>query len=481
MTSTVESNAGIETEQSEAPDGADTAAPIVEAEGGGLRVWIPAARPPVVSALENAGATVLDDPEGAEYAVISTRLARHRIGEYAALARECGLTVLVLVHPGGEAQAVEALRSGGRTAIAEGDVEALRSLHVGDGDEEESDASRVESLLDAFETRLGRSQATTLSSITMVDPVSGLPAAGALQIRLGETLVDPEVRMRVVSLSVPALAENTRLRLGIEGYALLHRRIANGMRLMCQTHGELFDMGDGSFVLLAPNLGIPNVALLGEMMVEMVEAYMPDGHLPLAVAVGHAGPECSLDMATLRELAGRAEAAARQEERSTVLGAGELVKSLASATELEVTMRLAQVAAEREGATARDEVASELAVRLGFEGRERLLVRFCATVSDIGSALVDEGDDHSEVVSALLGPLAGRAVGAVLRAIDEHWDGSGRPDGLAGSAIPVSARIIAVADQLVADGYATTALEAGAETRFDPTVVRAAMELAQQR
>ena len=481
MTSTVDSNVGVEGDRPEAPSGAE--AEIV-APGSGLRVWIPAARPPVVSALENAGATVLDDPDGADYAVISTRLARHRIGEYAAVARECGLPVLVLVHPGGETQAVEALCSGGRTAIAEGDIEALRSLHPGDGNDDVSDASRVESLLDAFETRLGRAHATAINSITMIDPVSGLPAAGALQMRLDETVVDPEVRMRIVSVSVPALAETMRLRLGSEGHALLHRRIANGMRQMCQSHGDLFDIGDGSFVLLAPGLDIHHVTHLGEVMAEMVAAYMPDGHMPLAVAVGHAGPECSLDTATLRELAGRAEAAARQEERSTVLGAGELVKPLASATELEVTLRLAELAAERTGATARDEVAlvaSELAVRLGFEGRERLLVRFCATVSDIGSALEVEGDDHSEAVSALLGPLAGRAVGAVLRALGEHWDGSGRPDGLTGSAIPLAARIIAVADQLVADGYATTSLEAGAETRFDPTVVRSAMELAQQR
>jgi hypothetical protein len=56
-------------------DGSPAAAPP-----SGLCVWIPAARAPVVTAVEAAGITVVDDPDAASYAVVSTRLhtTQHR-------------------------------------------------------------------------------------------------------------------------------------------------------------------------------------------------------------------------------------------------------------------------------------------------------------------------------------------------------------------------------------------------------------------
>ena len=447
-----------------------------------LRVWVPAARPPVVHALEVAGATILDDPEGAQFAVISTRLAPHRVDEYILHARECELPVLVLVHPGGEAEAVAALRAGGRTAIAEGDVDALSSLRDGGHD---TDTVRMDSILDAFETRIGRLQTSMQDAVAMVDSVSGLPAEGALRLRLADTTAGNEQPLRIVAMSVPALTEPKRLHLGTDGQTLLHRRIAGGMRLLCQDKGELFDAGSGGFTLVSSAIDSDGVQQLGAAMAAMVEAYSPDGQSPLAIAIGHAGPECSPDAATLRELAARAEVAARQEETSAIFGASELARPVATATGLDVTLRLAQLAAERTGATTRDEVAevaTKLAMRLDLESREQLLVRFCAAVSDIGAALVDsDGSNETEAAATLLDPIAGSTVGTVLRAIGEHWDGSGSPDGVTGAAIPMSARIIAVAQQLVADNYATATIEAGAQTRFDPAIVRAAMELARQR
>lgn len=51
----------------------------------------------------------------------------------------------------------------------------------------------------------------------------------------------------------------------------------------------------------------------------------------------------------------------------------------------------------------------------------------------------------SEIVTTLgMGASAARAV----RALDEHWDGHGHPDGLAGDAIPLEARILGLAQTL---------------------------------
>lgn len=83
--------------------------------------------------------------------------------------------------------------------------------------------------------------------------------------------------------------------------------------------------------------------------------------------------------------------------------------------------------------------------------------------------------------------LAARAgldhLGPVVHAVHEHWDGSGLPEGLAGEAIPLPARIVAVVDahdamirgrtgrRRLTDDEARMRLAVEAGWRFDPRVV----------
>lgn len=76
---------------------------------------------------------------------------------------------------------------------------------------------------------------------------------------------------------------------------------------------------------------------------------------------------------------------------------------------------------------------------------------------------------------------------AAVRHLDEHWDGSGYPGGLQGEAIPLLARIAAVAQTL--DVFATAqgveeavrTLQRRSGTWFDPELVKAASALHKQR
>ncbi len=457
---------------------ADLVIPLDETD---VICWVPSPKPPVIAALEAAGLQLTGDPDGATHCIVSTRLPRHRISEFISLSQSLGLPAVVLVNPGGESLAVEALRSGAELSIAEGDPIALRAL-AGD---ERAIASRTNAILEAYEARIGKpAGGSRPSGAALVSPVTGLPASAALSAKMAAPPPEQMLPTRIISFSVPALADPGRMRMSAEAATLLHRRLAALFKQICQGHGDLFDLGEGSFVLLAPGMTGEEAVQLGDALIDVVQSYTPDSHMPLLLAIGHAGPESSHDLPTLRELAGRAEATAAKEERSSVLGAGELAGPLATATELEVTLRLARLAEDRSGGPARDQVASvasDLAARLGFEGEERLLVRFCAHVADVGLALGITDGDPQEIGARLVGATAGPFVAAALRHVHERWDGTGTPDGLSGPSIPAAARIVAVADALVRSGFDTSAIEAESGARFDPTVVAAAAELARQR
>lgn len=86
---------------------------------------------------------------------------------------------------------------------------------------------------------------------------------------------------------------------------------------------------------------------------------------------------------------------------------------------------------------------------------------------------------------ALLASDDMQGVAPLIRSHHERWDGQGFPDGLRGAAIPVGARILAVADAYedlrsgCIDGQALSPLDArraviaGRGSRFDPTVIDA--------
>ncbi|HKC77941.1 MAG TPA: diguanylate cyclase, partial [Gaiellaceae bacterium] len=110
---------------------------------------------------------------------------------------------------------------------------------------------------------------------------------------------------------------------------------------------------------------------------------------------------------------------------------------------------------------------SSLAVRVGEQlglGRdEREELRLAAELHDVGklaipdvvlqkAAALDATEwsfihSHTLIGQRILSAApALRAVGAIVRSTHENWDGTGYPDGLAGEAIPLAARIITACD-----------------------------------
>jgi|GEM_PF-4232825 len=110
-------------------------------------------------------------------------------------------------------------------------------------------------------------------------------------------------------------------------------------------------------------------------------------------------------------------------------------------------------------------MAINLARVLGMQGHALTTVRAASRLHDIGKLCVPDSilykpgplsaeewvvmRQHPQLAMLLLAPLVHGGLYAVMLTIlyhHERWDGRGYPDGLAGDAIPLAARIVAVVD-----------------------------------
>jgi putative nucleotidyltransferase with HDIG domain len=144
-------------------------------------------------------------------------------------------------------------------------------------------------------------------------------------------------------------------------------------------------------------------------------------------------------------------------------------------------------------------LADMMTRRLGMSDDERRNVHYAALLHDIGKVLVDpavlkaekitqEGrramQEHASLGMQILKPISLWAeLLPLIHAHHEHWDGKGYPRGLAGEAIPLGARVIAIADAFDAMTRSTphgkhrspeqglAEVEACSGTQFDPNLV----------
>jgi putative nucleotidyltransferase with HDIG domain len=154
------------------------------------------------------------------------------------------------------------------------------------------------------------------------------------------------------------------------------------------------------------------------------------------------------------------------------------------------------------------ELTLQVADALGVDAETRRGAEFGALLHDVGkiripNAIINKpgplDDDEWAVMKThtiegqrMLERVGGvlARVGVVVRASHERWDGGGYPDGLAGEAIPLAARIVSACDAYnamttdrsyrralpVADAVAE--LERCAGSQFDPVVVAALVDVA---
>ena len=152
------------------------------------------------------------------------------------------------------------------------------------------------------------------------------------------------------------------------------------------------------------------------------------------------------------------------------------------------------------------QLADRIAQELDLLPEDCETVRFAAVLHDVGKIAIPDRillkpgpltteeraivETHTEIGDRLLEPLAPlEAVRAAVRHHHERWDGDGYPYGLAGKAIPPTARVIAVADAIEAmsakrpyrdalpSETIVSELNAGRGRQWDPAVVDVALRL----
>ncbi|MEW6233521.1 MAG: HD domain-containing phosphohydrolase [Chloroflexota bacterium] len=150
--------------------------------------------------------------------------------------------------------------------------------------------------------------------------------------------------------------------------------------------------------------------------------------------------------------------------------------------------------------------AAGLGAALGLGTTEQQILRYGGLLHDIGKIGVSEAilrkpgpltpeeyaqmKEHTIIGERICQPLRFSAqVGPIVRGHHERWDGTGYPDGLKGEAVPLEARIVALADAF--DAMTTDRpyraaltrdeslrrLAEGAGSQFDPHLVQVALDV----
>lgn len=150
--------------------------------------------------------------------------------------------------------------------------------------------------------------------------------------------------------------------------------------------------------------------------------------------------------------------------------------------------------------------ATATGYEMGVRGEALQQLRYAATLHDVGKTTLDPGpllrlgpltseertqmQSHVTLAEALVGAIAWlRPCVPAIRHHHERWDGRGYPEGLSGEAVPLFARVIAVAESYDAMTLLSSGREALSEEladdelrkesggQFDPLVVQAFLKV----
>lgn len=256
----------------------------------------------------------------------------------------------------------------------------------------------------------------------------------------------------------------------------LLRDVARALTSACTTRDIVARLEGDSFAVLMPKRGQVEAEAVWERIQERVSRIRA-GSSMLTVSAGlacyprHAGDSVSLlraaeDARRVAKCVGKDELIVHDSE-AAVPSVEERARMLQERSQLQSVRLAAEAVDSRSGYTQGHslrvaELSVALASRLGLSKRRVRAIEVAALVHDVGKVGVPDSVlarpaqltpaewevvwEHPGISSAMVAGAGLRDVATWVNAHHERWDGLGYPMGLAGEAIPLEARILALAD-----------------------------------
>jgi diguanylate cyclase (GGDEF)-like protein/putative nucleotidyltransferase with HDIG domain len=354
--------------------------------------------------------------------------------------------------------------------------------------------------------------------LALTDPLTGLGNHRHFQERLERELLDAEQNGHQFSLCFVDVDDFKRINdlFGHPSGDSVLAQIAGSLR----QNGEAFRLGGDEFALLLPAYDESDGVQTAEAIVQRIEMLRVEQIGSVTVSAGVATfPNQAPNRGELIRLADSALYWAKEHGknrahvyRPDVVELAEL-RRLAHGPDRAARFRAAESLAKavdlRDTYTGSHsarvaDLAARVATRLGLDREQIELARLAGSLHDLGKLAIPEEilrkpgplteperlvlERHPQIGFRMLDSLGIEPVADWILHHHERWDGTGYPDRLPGTEIPLGARIIFVVDAYdamtsdrvyrgrLSAGEALAELERCAGTQFDPDVVAALAE-----
>ena len=348
---------------------------------------------------------------------------------------------------------------------------------------------------------------------SMTDPVTGVGNRRGFDAALSLQVPSGSRTGSVIALDIDGFGRINEVSGRAEGDRIL-RDTAAILASVTGPDAALFRLGEDDLMMLLPGVGPVQAAATAAACATRVEDSVRWGAMAVSISAGVAswpthgrtGEVIVRNALNAREWA-RAAGGARmrvyEEAEGRVIDPLERLERIKRGDQLSMIRALASAVDARDPHAADHSrlvagAAVALAREIGFPAERVALVETAALAHDIGKLAVDDRvlktpdlltqDERASIEEhPVLGEQVLRFAGIPevlpwVRHHHERWDGGGYPDGLAGDAIPLEARIIAIADayEVMTSGRPYQAkldhraalrhIELEAGTHFDPSL-----------
>jgi diguanylate cyclase (GGDEF)-like protein/putative nucleotidyltransferase with HDIG domain len=354
--------------------------------------------------------------------------------------------------------------------------------------------------------------------LALTDPLTGLGNHRHFHDRLERALIEAERKDCSFSLCLIDIDDFKRVNdlFGHPSGDRVLSRIASTLR----QNGEAFRLGGDEFALLLPQYDEGEAVSTATSIIDRIANLGLEHIGSVTVSAGVATfPRQAPDRGELIRLADSALYWAKENGKNRVHVYRPDVVELAELRRLAIgsdrAARFRAAASLAKAVDLRDtytgshsarvaELAARVASRLGLDQEQIELARLAGSLHDLGKLAIPEEilrkpgpltgperlvlERHPQIGFRMLDSLGIEPVAEWILHHHERWDGTGYPDRLPGSEIPLGARIIFVVDAYdamtsdrvyrgrLSQGEALAELERCAGTQFDPGVVAALAE-----